>query len=414
MPLDYSIFGLARRPDEVPIAVLKTLLTDARHVDREDIDFANSLYPEAGDFLLPASVTALILDEIDEELVVEEIVSAKALLARMSLLLPAISDLFDPPAAHIHGFLHHVIDCCDDCRAMRGRARKDRQLRDVLDKCNAASQKLEEAMEALSAASGFIEADYSKFHDLYFPFDEVKPVPPAGRQRFSSIDVLLDQMRVCKSTLSIVEAKGKTDTDSLYISGNNTKGLIVAYAHQMSLMWNGPPIITTPGSDFAVLCGLLFECASGVGDDSLAGAINRYARSAKRLKFEKDEREFCEDEANESNFADEQGKMRFAFKEIENCKALIETAGLDDFTRKLLSLHLAHSVRVFTDASEVYGPRQSRISHLTDSQIAALGNSIDPERARANLRETRHQLGNLRRELRQAKSKAHSEIDPTL
>jgi hypothetical protein len=50
--------------------------------------------------------------------------------------------------------------------------------------------------------------------------------------------------------------------------------------------YDGPPLVTTPGSKFSSLCGLLYEIVSGSPDESLSGAINRYARSKDRKKVD--------------------------------------------------------------------------------------------------------------------------------
>src|SRR4051812_44096355 len=62
---------------------------------------------------------------------------------------------------------------------------------------------------------------------------------------------------------------------------------------------DGPKLVTTPGSDFSTLCSLLFEAVSGNADEGLAGAINRYARSEDRKRWD---REGEEEQDPEDNF----------------------------------------------------------------------------------------------------------------
>jgi hypothetical protein len=90
----------------------------------------------------------------------------------------------------------------------------------------------------------------------------------------------------------------------------------------MSADWSGSELVTTPGSQFATLCSLLFEAVSGNADESFSGAINRYARSDDRRLWDI-EGEEIEDE--DDNFLIEKQNMKACTRQIEICRALQNT-----------------------------------------------------------------------------------------
>jgi hypothetical protein len=149
----------------------------------------------------------------------------------------------------------------------------------------------------------------------------------------------------------------------------------------MSADWSGPKLVTTPGSQFATLCSLLFEAVSGKADESLAGAINRYARSDDRRLWDI-EGEEMEDE--DDNFLIEKQNMKGCTRSIELCKALQNTPGLSIMAKTLLQMRIDRETRSYEEASETYGPRQVYIDNYNSEQlyklIAPLVELLDSEK----------------------------------
>jgi hypothetical protein len=416
MPFRFKSLGYTARPIEVSADILRPLLQRVRNIHPEDADFANNLGPEAGHFLSSNSLRALIRDELGDEKVAWEIEENKRFLNRLSSLLPALSDLFNPAQPdNLEGFCSSIDDCCSDYRTSRHRLRKDRQLRETREAAALASERLASALKALGVVERYIEFDYEDFHDLYFRSDEDASFISVGRinenekhNPYSTFQMLIRQMRVCQAVLKITQARASEDPEKLFIAGNSGKNVIVEYAHMMSLMWNGPAITTTPGSDFALLCSLLFECATGKTDEGLAGAINLYARSPRRKQKEDDEAEFLETELNEDNFESVRRPMRTATQEMEECKKLIGSDLLDDFARALLLSKSKRNPKNIRAASEIYGPFQTRMTQLSDDQLAKIKPITIDNRAAASLD---IELGNLRRSIKRSSGTI---IDPTL
>lgn len=129
-------------------------------------------------------------------------------------------------------------------------------------------------------------------------------------------------------------------------------------------MWDGPKLVTTPGSDFAALCSLLFEAVSGNTDEGLAGAINRYARSDDRKQWDRE----GEDDDPDDNFMSEKSRMAYSSREIELCKRIRQNANLSEIAVVLLNERIKHEEMQYEETRTRYGPRQVYIDHMNQEQ----------------------------------------------
>jgi hypothetical protein len=148
--------------------------------------------------------------------------------------------------------------------------------------------------------------------------------------------------------------------------GNDQRTTVVEWAYHMCTMWDGPKLVTTPGSDFAALCSLLFEAVSGRSDEGLAGAINRYARSEERKQWDREGE--GEDERDNDNFLSEKNTMRSSEEEVELCKVLLQEPSLSDMAKVLLHTRMKHEQHSYEVARTTYGPRQVYPSQLNEEQ----------------------------------------------
>jgi hypothetical protein len=228
MPFSFKSLGFSSRPVEVSADVLRQLLQKERGIHPENAEFANSLWPEAGHFLADRYLTALILDEIDDEEVAYEIEEQKRFLDRLSSLLPALADLFTPADPNnIEGFCSCIDDCCSDYRTSKNLPRRDRQVREALEARALASTSLASALEAIEAIEDDIEPDYRDFHDLHFGAGEqISLIPRAGIEKelnpYSSIHMLIRQMRVCQAVLEITAS----ETPEKLFSNSGKKAIV--------------------------------------------------------------------------------------------------------------------------------------------------------------------------------------------
>jgi hypothetical protein len=370
-------------------------MLSARHRDlpTENIEYANSLLPESGEYLPLFMLSAFVRADISEEEAVVYIQRNKEFLQRLTYLLPALVCYFDPQTRprNLLGLLGCLEDCHNDYYATAQSPRRDRRIRETRESLNEAITNSASAIVALEAAQRFIDLEFSRYHGIYY---QASTANGAVRR---DVAELIHELKMCSGVAEIVRAAMDFDLDYLFLSGNDKRSTVVEYAYQMSTMWNGPKLVTTPGSDFSILCSLLFEAVSGISDESLAGAINRYARSDDRRKHDIEEAEFREEEASDDNFSREKRAMKVSAREIERSTSLLKTPGLSMMARTLLLMRIDREQREYDEAQGAKGPNQVLMSHLNAEQLENLFRPVVDRVSGKSLNNLDMALGKVRR-----------------
>jgi hypothetical protein len=236
-------------------------------------------------------------------------------------------------------------------------SRKDRQLREAKERLANAVKLASELATALEDVKEHCQVEFQRYHAIYYPEAHV------GSSRF--LGDLIHELRMCSGVMEIVNATAEVNPKRLLLlSGNDARKTVVECAHHMCTLWDGPKLVTTPGSDFSALCSLLFEAVSGRSDEGLAGAINRYARSDDRGQWD---REAKEDE--DDNFVSQKNTMSFSAQQIELCEKLLQNTNLSETARVLLHMRIDHEQKKYEEALTKYGPQQVCISQMNEEQV---------------------------------------------
>ena len=169
---------------------------------------------------------------------------------------------------------------------------------------------------------------------------------------------------MCAGVMDITHATADIKPKRLFLFGNDQRTSVVEDVYHMCSMYNGPKLVTTPGSDFATLCSLVFELVSGKADEGLAGAINRYARSPERKQWDKD----GEDDDPDDNFQNEKHQMYASSHATELCKQILQMPELSEKAAALLSLRIKHEERQYQEALNSVRPQASL--HSPDERTA--------------------------------------------
>jgi hypothetical protein len=367
-------------------AVLRSVRYNEQHT--QIIASANSLLREAGDYLPSHTLRALVRADVTVNEAALCLERNKAFFFRLVELLPSLIGFFNR-RGNLWGITSCIDDCHNDFHATAISPRKDRQLRETRESLTRALETAVAAAAAIEEAKRHIDIEFDRYRAIYYPNIE--------RQR--SLDELIDELRLCSGVLEIVNATVDLNPKSLILSGNDKRTTVVQYAYHMSTMWDGPKLVTTPGSHFSSLCSLLFEAVSGEAEESLSGATNRYARSAERKQWDEEgEQEELDDN---DNFVVEKRTMRVSIQEIELCKAALRTAQLSNTAKQLLLIRVKAEQRKFEEARTTYGPRQVLIGQLNPAQLenmfADAINRVSPEKFERSLDDLDISLGRLRR-----------------
>jgi hypothetical protein len=347
--------------EELSFDDVKRLLRGVRYTRGYDekFEYANTLVPEAGDYLRGYTLRALVRAEINEEEAAAEVEQNKLFFSRLVDLLPSLLGFLseEARARNPWGIISTIDDCHNDFHYTIRSARRDRQLRQAKERLARASKLASETAVALEEAKRHCDIEYGRYRKAYY-------LPSEGPSRF--FGDLIDELKVCSGALEIINVTADIKPKRLFVFGNDQRGSVVERAYHISTMWGGPKLVTTPGSDFAAFCSLLFEAVSGRSDEGLAGAINRYARSDDRKQWDRE----GDEEVNENdNFLSEKNRMTWSEQEIALCKSVLKQADLSDMAKVLLFMRIEHEKRAYEEARTKYGPRQVYLDQMNEDQV---------------------------------------------
>ena len=338
---------------------IKTLMRGARYTGGfdEKFEYANALLLEASDYLRSYTLRALVRADITEEEGAKYLKQNKIFFGRLVNMLPSIVRFFGKEARQRNprGIVMAIDDCHNEFQATGSASRRDRQLREAKEKLTHASRLALESASALHDTGEHCEYEFDRYRSVYY-----KPAP--GPARFFSD--LIDELRMCAGVLDIVHEIADIEPKRLFVFGNDQRRDLVQAVYRMCTMWDGPKLVTTPGSDFATLCSLMFEAVSGNPSEGLAGAINRFARSDDRKQWDLE----GENDDPDDNFLTEKNRMTYSSKQIELCKRILRKPALSEMSVFLLNARIKHEEKEYEEARTTYGPRQVYVSQMSQEQ----------------------------------------------
>ena len=163
-----------------------------------------------------------------------------------------------------------------------------------------------------------------------------------------------------------------------------------------------PQFVTTPGSDFAFLCGIIFELATGISEESLAGAINKFARSELRKQLDRNEAEFRKENSDEGireyeadNFAGVRERIGQLLEEYSFWKGMVASSQWEEFQTMQLNIRTLDVLGQIEKATQDYGPHLVWASQTSEHDRERSWREMEEKDAR--LLSLEIELGQLRR-----------------
>ena len=257
------------------------LLRAVREPDKDFAEIAERLVPGARDYLHSWDLEHLVRDDLPVEVARREVQRQKEFVGRLVDLLPTFLGYFELKTERdVLKIVNLIDDCCHDFPIIKSGARRDHALRDAVSTVERAEEAVGQAVAALSALDRVeVLFDVDHFLDGYLE----KIGDKSSRQSFNTFR---EHLRLRHDILKICVVRAKSEDDYLFVSNNQVKTHVVEAAYTISRWHGGPRLVTTPGSEFSFVCGLLYEIVAGKTNESLAGVINRFARSRERHEFD--------------------------------------------------------------------------------------------------------------------------------
>lgn len=363
----------------------------ARRIDPKDIDLANSIYPLAGEYLPEHWIRFVIRADVTDEDIKAEISRQQAFFDR---LLPLLPSLINYLSIEEREDVLNALSCLSDCHAdfglVEGAQRHDKSKRELLDSLNAAIQSVKATITTIDEVAHFVDVDFDRIHEIY-----------AEKATFSkySFAAFKHDLALYQNCLQIARYRAKIEDEYIHIPNNQTRTHVVEYAYTMSCFWNGPKLVTTPGSEFSAFCSLLYEAVAGTLDASLAGAINRFARSEERRRFDLGEVEDGPD-SDETGDVDNFGWVKSVISrvmiECEKYRAMLSSSELDDGAKLVVKLMMARELDRADAAEKKYGPNLLWAHQLDPATLEDIHRSVETikaERRRQDIEIGQHRRG---------------------
>jgi hypothetical protein len=157
------------RREELTLEEVKVVLRTGRYGERgaEKIAYANTVLREAGDYLPPYWLSALVRADISEEEAAPYLEQNKAFFSRLVELLPSLIAFFNE-RSNLRGILLTIDDCHNDFYAAAGSPRKDRQLRETKELITNALNAAVQATGALEGAKRHFDIEFNRFREVYY------------------------------------------------------------------------------------------------------------------------------------------------------------------------------------------------------------------------------------------------------
>lgn len=178
-----------------------------------------------------------------------------------------------------------------------------------------------------------------------------------------TLDELVHEINYLKFVAELMLYRDQIGDQSFHVGDNRARTHIVKHAYEMSLQFGSPKLTTTPGSDFSLLCSLLFELATGISDESLAGAINKFSRSTERQQIDRNEDMFRYENSDEGmaeresdNFADVKSEAETLAAEENFWQNMFSSRKWDDNFRYQIRLRFLNAQYRKKTILEQHGP----------------------------------------------------------
>ncbi len=398
------IFPYLRSGEKIPHNLMLDALnqiTDGLFTDKRRA-VASSLSETAGQYLPDEHLLDFISAKINQSDLTTIINERKIFIARLQDLLPSIVQILDLiDFANISSAVHQINDSCRDYPSVMVSEYSSKKRKKILRDINTLITQTNELESLLDQAARHIDIQYAHHKTaLHQVLNDSTYYP------IRHIEELRGELKVLRFAAELTRYEDENGGTAFYVGDNKGRTHIVECAYRLSLQFQSPEFVTTPGSSFSILCSLIFELASGISDESLAGAINRFARSELRVEIDRDEIISRYENSDEGmrereadNFADVKQRIKELSKSEEFWRKMMSAREWDKFSESQIALRLVDVLEQREKATLTHGPhlvwasqispstRQSYMDELLDheQQRLKLAIEVGQQKRRANL-----------------------------
>ncbi|MEO0638057.1 MAG: hypothetical protein AAFY73_15655 [Pseudomonadota bacterium] len=339
----------------VPVLSMLRVLQSKNGVHREEVEYANSILPNAGTYLsCGPGLGHFIRAEPGAQFTSSDVSAERELLVRLSKLLPEILRVLRCTDADRAGIVLDIVhDACREFSSIKDNGRSSANRKRMSAKLNRVGSVAGDLLRLVGdielGLPDYVQRPYRRYRRKVH-----------GEERSATATWLLDdQLRFLAAYTELEAHRTATGQGGMYVPGDQAKTHLVSEAYSLARYNLSPRYVTTPGSDFSFLCSLLYEVSTGVRDESLAGAINRFATSDERAEIDEHEAAFSEErdwQREEDNFLQVRESIERDTRRLEGLKTELRTADLSREARELVLIELEECEEKIDEHHRLHGP----------------------------------------------------------
>ncbi|KFL26283.1 hypothetical protein JP74_14065 [Devosia sp. 17-2-E-8] len=274
------------------------LLRTLEDVDNRYIEEARQLTNANVDYLSEVDLVRLVRSDITPDYATALAARNYEIIRRMSNLIPEILEHCSNKSDFSLRFaIQRIWDTCLEFHVVATLPRVDKVKNDLIATLSKADAQLSTLRRALEELSLILSGDFTDAVRSVAEVEFGHDVAQSPNLRTLDYDFLVEQVSILQALIEIKLVDLRSDRPRERLIANQAKTDIAECVYDLTRCCGGPPLVTTPGSGFSYLCGLLLEIATGQRDQSMAGVVNRFSRSQGRREQDAYDQEELENEA---------------------------------------------------------------------------------------------------------------------
>lgn len=347
------------RGEQIPPDLMNSAIneiTDTPFSKNERIA-ASHISESAGKYLESWALLNFISAKYSEEEVSAIIESRKKIASRLSIVLPSIIDIFKISDDNdISSAINQIYDCAGDYPVIEKSQFSSQQRKKAVHGINSIIQLAEQLDEVLDQASRHVDSEFYHHKDAIARFYETE-------RELRHIENLRRELMELRFVSTLTLYRDSVGERSFYVGDNKAKTHVVECAYRLALQFGAPALKTTPGSDFSILCSLILELATGVPHESLAGAINKFARSSERREIDEEEKIHRYENSDEGiaehesdNFSNVKARIKSLEAEEVFWQNMLSSQSWDEKSVQQISIRMLDVIQQKQKAMKEHGP----------------------------------------------------------
>ncbi|MCB5201176.1 hypothetical protein LH464_01630 [Neorhizobium sp. T786] len=354
-----KVVRLIKRGEDIPHDLMNLTIneiTDTYSCESRRIA-ASQISESAGKYLESWALLNFISAKSSEEEIRDIIETRKILVSRLTVILPAIIEIFEIDDVNdISSATHQIYDCAGEYPAIERSQFSSQQRKKAVKGIKSIIQLAEQLDGALDEASRHIDIEFNHHKDAIARFYETE-------QELRHIESFRRELMALRFVSRLTLYRDSVCQRSFYVGDNKAKTHVVECAYRLALQFGTPVLKTTPGSEFSNLCSLIYELGTGIPHESLAGAINKFARSPERQEVDEEEKTHRYENSDEGiadyesdNFAALKSRIKSLGAEEEFWQSMLSSQSWDKNSIQQISNRMLDVIEQKQAALKEHGP----------------------------------------------------------